>query len=279
MTFNTGDIVVPATESDALDMGVPVGARLRVTERSIYRETRVAREDNGLDLGAWDTSRFVLAPSFSVGDKVTIVADTFTRDRHYQSIGTEATVTALEASTYEPNDSRITVSVESTYGPQRYFVALADIVLADSVPAEPETLEAFKIRFLEGAIARGEANGATHSAQVTVALNTLAGLEFLEPSKTLEDFQRRVVDLAMAKKAEHSWCGEPEAYLTDIGLAHLLPVVKTVTMVVSVSVGLPAGSGHDDYERAAREQAQRLITEDTYNLWAPSREYTVTNDL
>lgn len=106
---------------------------------------------------------------------------------------------------------------------------------AGEAPAEV-TLDSFRLSFLTGAVARGERNGGRHPQQVKEALDEFARAEFLDPSKTLEQFQKRVVDHAMSAKGRYSWCGEPEAYLTEIGLAHLLPVKRTVRVTIDVEV-------------------------------------------
>lgn len=147
-------------------------------------------------------------------------------------------------------------------------------------PAVTTTLEGFKVFFLEGALERGRLNGYNHEQQVKDALAVLAGLEYLEPSKTLEDFQKRVVTLAMEKKGEYSWCGEPEAYLEEIGLGHLLPQRKTLTVIMEVDVSAPAGTGVHEWRRLAREAAARQVNEYPLDFGSiPNGERTVTNSL
>lgn len=142
-----------------------------------------------------------------------------------------------------------------------------DLLDATSVAPEPEaeTLESFRIKFLEGAVARGIANGERHSAQVTEALDNFARLEFLEPSTTLEAFQARVVALAMESKGRYSWCGEPEAYLTSIGLGHLLPRRMVVEVITEVVVMATPGMSDRDIRTAARAQAATL--DDGGSFW------------
>ena len=169
-------------------------------------------------------------------------------------VGGKARVTANSG---EPNHYAVIgsiVTIQSFYRDDRAIVVMSEVTdasawkpgetnyinLSDLEPVEDEapteTLAAWKVSFLEGAIARGEANGRTHAEQVKVALDYLARLEYLDPSTTLEDFQKRVVALAMDKKVEHDWCGEPEAFLEEIGLGHMLPKYKYVDVTYRVRV-------------------------------------------
>ena len=126
-------------------------------------------------------------------------------------------------------------------------------VIATPVVEVTETLDAFRLRFLTAAVERGRLNGGKHPAQVTLALDNLARVEFLSPSLTLADFQQRVVDLAMAAKAQHMWCGEPEEMLTDLGLGHLIPRRVTVTVTARVFVTVPAGASEADIRNIASD--------------------------
>lgn len=145
---------------------------------------------------------------------------------------------------------------------------------APATSTEPVTLQSYRLDFLKRAHARGVANGTVHQAQVEKALDRLAGLEYLDPSATLEAFQQRVVDLAMSAKGEHRWCGEPEAFLTEFGLEHLLPVRKTINVIVTVEVTGDANTTPGEWQ----ERAAALVPH-ANGSYAPRRDYTINNDL
>jgi hypothetical protein len=280
VSFTIGTVVVPSSLRNANAVGVNEDTRMLVTSDYGDGTTTVKRESDGMDLGGWNTSRFAAAPSnaLAVGDTVTIVADGHS-DCHGLPVGTRATVAALTGGSYDasPNE-RITIKVNRHGYDETYYAPASDVEKAPEV----ETLSEFKIRFLNGAIARGEANGATHAEQVREALDRLAGLEYLDPSLTLEDFQKRVVALAMEKKKAHSWCGEPEAYLTEIGLAHLLPVVKRLTVTIEVPVSGDANWSRRQWREAARKAAAENLaqyTDPSSAFSVPSGEFTRTNDI
>jgi hypothetical protein len=86
----------------------------------------------------------------------------------------------------------------------------------------------------------------------------------------------------MEKKKAHSWCGEPEAYLTEIGLAHLLPVVKRLTVTIEVPVSGDANWSRRQWREAARKAAAENLaqyTDPSSAFSVPSGEFTRTNDI
>lgn len=191
---------------------------------------RSAIDFNGLNYH-WTTGgrNFEVVPTGPVvGETYIVVADNYSDDPHGMALGTSVTIYKADPD----RDGRIIVR-RNTEVAFTYYVLPPDIGI---VSAPEVTLESFRLSFLTGAVARGVANGETHSAQVTEALDNLARVEFLEPSKTLEDFQKRIVSLAMDAKGKHKWCGEPEKYLTEIGLKHLLPVRKSIKVITEVQV-------------------------------------------
>jgi hypothetical protein len=282
MSFNVGDIVVPSSDRHAEVVGVPAGTRLRVTSDYGHGDTTVESEDGNTNYGGWNTSRFILATSdfinSPVGTRFIVTATDL--DYHGFAAGTVVTVVEMSSSLrsdrdrYNPDCIRVSGTAEWGTDTIEQWVNAHHVSAA---PAEAETLESFKVSFLTGAIARGVANGATHAQQVEKALERLAGLEYLDPSKTLEDFQKRVVALAMEKKAEHSWCGEPEAYLTEIGLGHLLPVRKYLTVTLEVEVSGEATWSRRQWREAASEAAKTSLNNGvTVSL---PRNTSISNDL
>lgn len=201
--------------------------------------------------------------NFTVGTRVRVLHD---RARSAQVLaGDLGTVIGTN-----PEYCDVKMDVSRHDGVTTWGFCDGDLEAFDGVEPEAETLESFRLSFLTGAVARGEANGETHSAQVKDALDDLARLEFLEPSTTLEGFQKRIVRLAMEAKGKHSWCGEPEAFLTEIGLKHLLPVRRYVKVITEVLV---SGEGDWSDSRFA-EQATVMAAAQTnaYSFWTVNSE-------
>ena len=197
---------------------------------------------------------------FAIGARVRVVARNANGAR--VAIGDRGTITAANADGewYVKMDGYVRGGgLYSDHGgadwtfraEQDIEVTAAPVVVA--APEVTETLDAFRLRFLTAAVERGRLNGGDHPAQVTAALDNLARVEFLSPSLTLADFQQRVVDLAMNAKIEYTWCGEPEAMLTDLGLGHLIPRRVTVTVTSRVFVTVPAGASDADIRNIASD--------------------------
>lgn len=215
--------------------------------------------------------------AFTVGDSVRIVADGHS-DCHGLDIGQEGVVTDLYGSDYDPDRSeRLRVKVNRHGYDETYYVLPTDIERFD--PSVPETLESFKARFLNLAVARGQENGATHSEQVTTILDEFARAEFLSPSPDLDSFKKRVVEFAYEGKKRYAWCPEPERFLTDLGLTDLMPVKKEITVVMTVTVTGEQNTTRDEWRALARTEASRQAAQDEWNFSIPNRSYTVTNDL
>ncbi len=264
MSFTVGTRV-RVTEDNAQSARVLAGDLGTVVEAAVLGGSalRVKMDNPRSSAATWSfTPEYleVVEDALSVGDIRTIVADGYSTDPHGMNMDTEVEVIGAVTD----YDGRITVRKTSSRSGWTYYVLPTDLS-GVSTPAEPETLASFKIKFLEGAIARAASNGGRHPEQVKVALDHLAGLEYLEPSADLESFQKRVVALAMSKKAEHNWCGEPEAYLTEIGLAHLLPRRMVVEVITEVVVMATPGMSDRDIRTAARAQAATL--DDGGSFW------------
>lgn len=146
-------------------------------------------------------------------------------------------------------DNPVSGRRETGSGGHWYFVETSMTLLS---PA-PVTLDEYRVTFMTAALARAADNSPAHVEQVTAALDNLARVEFIDPSKTVEDFQKRVVALGMEAKGKHGWCDEPEKFFKTLGLGHLLPVTKQVKMEVYVLVTAPAGSSDADLRRQARK--------------------------
>jgi hypothetical protein len=198
---------------------------------------------------AADSPRTLTRADLAVGTRVRVVSNTGS-PTHYFPIGTEGVVEESGLSSVCVRGDALT-----TNGVRTNFVNFADLALVETETAA-ETLDAFRLRFLVAAVARGERNGAMHAGQVKEALDEFARTEFLSPSKDLATFQRRVVDAAMSAKGKYGWCPEPENFLRDLGLGHLVKVKHPVSVTFTIDVEGEQTMTANAIREAAREQVR-----------------------
>lgn len=262
------------------DLGTIVGVDPNRTYYGINMDDSHGRPSRDLTAtsshGHWNTSgarwEVVDAPDapavLAHGVKGKIVGNDH---RHFFDMG--EVVTILRQDEYESSSWR----AKNDAGTE-WWISASDVEIISTAPAaavsDSEALQAYRLDFLVRAHARGAYNGLTHQGQVERALDRLAGMEYLDPSPTLEAFQQRIVTLAMDKKAEHRWCGEPEAFLTEFGLAHLLPVRKSITVLVTVEVTGDANTTTREWQ----DRAAALVPHEN-GSYAPRSAYTVENGL
>lgn len=144
-----------------------------------------------------------------------------------------------------------TASVRLDSDGRRRSVYLRSLVPTST---EPETLVQYRNRFMLAAVDRGARNGGRHVQEVKSTLDDLARMEFIDPTETVEDFQKRIIALAFESKGKYRWCEEPEVFLAEFGLTHLMPmpVKKSITLTVQVEVTGESTFTRQQWRYAAR---------------------------
>lgn len=252
MSFTVGDVVVPRNSQEAEVVRVDPGTRLVVRDHQFAGLLTLAKESDGSPVSNfWAPERFVLAGSSGIarGDRVVIRGDRNATGSTYVTDGDTGTVSRR-------GRGGTTVVDLDNGGNQTVFTRCLE-VLAE--PEKVETLAEYKIKFLNMALARGRDNGVIHQGQVETALSRLAGFEYLDPSQTVEDFQKRVAALAMEAKGKHNWCDEPEKFLTEIGLGHLIQKKEKVRVTVEVEVDRVSNGSRRLADANVRAGARGLV--------------------
>lgn len=256
MTFAAGQTVRCIRNNGGAEHALTVGKEYVIDRVRESEVTLVGGDDVGNTWG-WLSSRFeaVGAPACvpAKGVQARVTAET---SMHHFDIGSLITlVSETEPDYWLAGAGVAPVTGEEEWGSStgRRFrnISISEFEVIGSAPAKEQTLQEYKVEFMVKADQRGRTNGPVYHAQVVEALDALARAEYMEPTTTKEAFQARIVSIAMDAKVKHGWCEEPEKFLRENGLEHLLSVTKSVTMTVDILVTLPPGASDRDFRIAA----------------------------